>query len=376
MQEKFGTLGFTPEMTTCETASAISPDDVWEPTDCLSGFNFPDDEVLIQDECLKNVPFALSVAQSAADPDDPVSVVGLDAPDFKIDSFPLSYGDEQTVAVVAKRALNDLKVEYRINGGRVRTASVREWKGGERYGFENDVYYAEYRGTIRAKVGDSVEIWFSGKPSNSGHGSACGSSSRRVQSDHFTYLVHQDTGHDVLVIANEDYTGVNPTYPPNVVGPKYVDEHVDALMANGVTPDVWDVDARGVPHDLGVLSHYDVVLWYLGDNRLTQDAEDEETEFFGGPLPDMSVAERQQYLTLAIRDFLNEGGKLAHAGETSAYYGLFGAALGGIYYGLDGAPDQPCEVTFDPFSDCLLLTDDFSQYYRSTTRSTRSGRSP
>ena len=57
----------------------------------------------------------------------------------------------------------------------------------------------------------------------------------------------------MLVIANEDYTGVNPTYPPSVTAPKYLDDHVAALAANGVDADVWDVDAQGVPHDLGVL---------------------------------------------------------------------------------------------------------------------------
>ncbi len=62
-------------------------------------------------------------------------------------------------------------------------------------------------------------------------------------------------------------------------------------------------------------------------------------------MPDLSVAERQQYLTMAVRDFLNEGGKLVHAGETAGYYGLLGGPLGGIYYGLDGAPDQDCVVT-------------------------------
>ena len=35
------TLGFTPEMTTCEVASAKYDDDPWEPEDCVSGFNFP-----------------------------------------------------------------------------------------------------------------------------------------------------------------------------------------------------------------------------------------------------------------------------------------------------------------------------------------------
>ena len=53
----------------------------------------------------KNIPFALSVAKSAEDPDDPVSVVGRTAEDFRIDTFDVSYGDPQTVAVIAKRAL-------------------------------------------------------------------------------------------------------------------------------------------------------------------------------------------------------------------------------------------------------------------------------
>ena len=71
----YKTLAFTPEMSTCETASAVDPGDAFDPADCLSVFNFPDSEPLIQAEYLKNLPFALAVAQSAQDPDDPVSVV-------------------------------------------------------------------------------------------------------------------------------------------------------------------------------------------------------------------------------------------------------------------------------------------------------------
>jgi hypothetical protein len=64
-----------------------------------------------------------------------------------------------------------------------------------------------------------------------------------------------------------------------------------------------------------------------------------------------------------MRDYLNEGGKLVHTGETTGYFGLLGGSIGGIYYGLDGAPEEDCAVTEDFFSDCLLLADDFQQYY-------------
>ena len=251
---------------------------------------------------------------------------------------------------------------YSVNGGKAVTTDVSEWGGGERYGFENVDYYAEYRGVVTGtKAGDSVEVWFTGTAT--GKDVPKGQKAGPVASEHFTYEVAQDTGNSVLIVANEDYTGVNPTYPAGTTGPKYVDAHVAALLANGVTPDVWDVDAQGVPHDLGVLGHYDAVLWYLGDNRLTQDPEDEFIQFGSAEYPDLAVAERQQYLTMAMRDYLNEGGKLAYAGETAGYYGLVGSDYGGIYYGLNGHPAQECAVTADPRADCLLLADDFTQYW-------------
>ena len=97
------------------------PDDEWTDDDCqYLGFDFPDDENLIQAEFEKNIPFALAVAESAIDPDDPVSVVNRDAEDFRVDSFTVSYGDPQTVAVWAKRALQAKTMYYSINGGKRR----------------------------------------------------------------------------------------------------------------------------------------------------------------------------------------------------------------------------------------------------------------
>ena len=358
MTEAHGTLGFTPEMATCESASDADPDDAWQAADCGSGFQFPDDEGLVRAEFEKNVPFALSVARSAADPDDPVSVVGRTAEAFRVDSFTVSHGDPQTVAVVAKRSLGDLRLHYRIDGGEPQTAPVAEWDGGERYGGENDVFYAEFRGQVRgAPAGASVEVWFTGQEPGRGE----------VSSRPFTYTVAADSGARVLVIANEDYTGVNPTYPAGTNAPKYAQAHVAAIEAAGYDAEVWDVDAQGVPHDLGVLSHYDAVVWYLGDNRFTQDPEDEITSSPFGDLRDTSVSEDQQYLTIAVRDFLNEGGKLIHAGETAQHSGLpgIGDAVGGLYYGRNGDPTAECVITSVPglFEDCLILADDFRQYY-------------
>lgn len=71
---------FTPEMSTCQTASNVDPNDAWKPEDCASIFTFPDDEKLIQQEFAKNVPFALAVAETALHPDQPVSVSGIEAP--------------------------------------------------------------------------------------------------------------------------------------------------------------------------------------------------------------------------------------------------------------------------------------------------------
>ena len=360
---RYGTLAFTPEMSTCATASAVDPNDPWVPSACASVFSFPDDEKLIQGEFEKNIPFALSVARSAARPADPVSAIGRTAADFQLDPFAISYGDPQPVAVVAKRDLGSLTLHWQVNGRPAQSAAVREWQGGERYGGELDTYYAEFRGVVRgARPGDQVKVWFTGVRAGQG----------LRTSPSFTYTLAQDSAAQVLVLANEDYEGVNPTYPASVTQPKYAGTYVNALQAKGVSSTVFDVSAQGVPHHLGVLSHFKGVVWYLGDNRLTQDPEDELTLFRDTNLPDIAVAERQQYLTLSVRDYLNEGGKLVHTGETASYYGLLGnAGLGGIYYGLDGAPDQECVVVSDPFSDCLILADDFSQYYLGAyTRST------
>jgi hypothetical protein len=269
-----GTLMFTPEMSTCETASDIDPDDAWEPRDCASVFTFPDDEKLIQQEFEKNVPFALSVAESAAKPDQPRSSVGVDAPGFTPAGFTTSYarGADQEVSAVVRKSVRDKQLKYRVNGGRTYGMALRPWRGGETFGGEDNLYFDEYRAKVRdGEPGDKVEVWFTGETK----------SGRPISSEHFTYTVAERAKADTLVVAEEGAAATQ------------AQTYVDALKANGRKALVWDVATQGAPDALGVLGHFRTVVHYTGAVRPGNATQ------------------------LELRSFLNEGGKLIEAGETA-----------------------------------------------------------
>ncbi|MFG2109014.1 M14 family metallopeptidase [Micromonospora chersina] len=336
-QVRYGTLGFTPEMSTCQTAAASDPDDQWRPEDCVSGFVFPDDEKLISAEVTKNLPFALAVARSAADPDEPASVVGRSTPDFVVDAFDTSYGRTQQVASITRRALKDVRMHWTVNGGRPKTTKVREWRGGERYGDTNDRYYAEVRGTVTGtKPGDRVEVWFTGVKPRQGP----------VASAHFTYRVHPDIGGDVLVLAVEDVTGLSPAQDATTA--RYAAGIAASIEKAGQRADVYDFDAMGrkAPHPLGVLSHYRAVVWETGDDVILRSP---------GQVAG-TTAEAALTTELAVRDYLNEGGKVLVSGK----YALFAQGSDGGYVYRPGAPPEcgdPDDVA------CLPLLNDFQQYW-------------
>ncbi|MEU1593053.1 M14 family zinc carboxypeptidase [Streptomyces sp. NPDC005708] len=267
-----GMAMFTPEMSTCQTASNIDPNDAWNAADCQSVFNFPDDEKLIQDEFEKNIPFALSVAETASHPDQPTSSVGMDAPDFTPAAFPTSYsrGADQEVSVVVRKSVRDKELKYRVNGGRVHDRSLKPWKGGETYGGEDNLYFDEYRAEVRkGQPGDKVEVWFTGRTKNG----------KPTSSGHFTYTVAERTKADTLVVAEEGAKAAQ------------AQTYVDALSASGRKAIVWDVATQGAPDALGVLDHFRTVVHYTGAG-----------------VPGNATQ-------LQLRAFLNEGGKLIEAGE-------------------------------------------------------------
>jgi Zinc carboxypeptidase/Immune inhibitor A-like, MAM domain len=342
-----GALAWTPEL-------GDGPHD--------DGFVFPDKEGQVQNEFSKGLPFALDVAHSTVDPDDPVSHTKIETEPFYLNvaeidpqkswnpmsdfRFAHSYnGAAQPVQILAKRdidgdgAEDPVTLNYSVNGGATVTAPTGEWDGGDRYGGPGDLYYRIARGTVTgAQEGDTVSVWFTGGGATS---------------DSFTFDVvgTADPG-DVLIVAAEDYTGTSnvPAYP-STAGPHLLSYYTDALTANGVSFDVYDVDARGrtAPDHLGVLGHYDAVVWYTGNDLLTREP---------GQPGGTGAATLANNEMLELRAYLNEGGRLLYTGRSAGWQ---------YANAFDYNP-----VTTPPFCDnvdqtvddgCLLLSDDFLQYW-------------
>jgi hypothetical protein len=330
---KTGALSWTPELSEgC--------------TGC--GFVFPDDEAKIQAEYERNRPFALDLANSAPNPGNPVSHLGNTVKPFYLNAgeldpeksgnptsdfrFSVSYGDPQPVQVLAKRALGSVTLRYQVNAGPILSAATSEWTGGERFGAIGDFYYRVMRGNVTGThAGDTVKVWFIGGGETS---------------DSFTYTVKSDSNRRVLVLAAEDYSGISPVYKSNP-RPAYLAYYLDALAANGIQADIYDVDTnvRTAPSQLGVLSHYDAVVWYTGDDIITRDA---------GMSPGTASRLANDEM-LAVRAYLNEGGRLLYTGKYAGFQYAFG-------YEFDIEHNAPCNPDSDA-DGCQALSDDFLQYY-------------
>jgi Zinc carboxypeptidase len=327
------------------------------------GFVFPDDEELVQAEFERNLQFALNVAHSARTPDDPVSHMGIDTKNLYLDvaeidpwktNHPSSDlkvevshggGSTQPVEVLAKKSVPNLRLHYRVNGGQMMTLPVSPSPDGEVFGGNNDytTYYQYMRAEIPGiAVGDTVEYWFTG---------------RGESTEHVTFDVVENADADVLILAHEDRTGaVNiPAYAstsPDTAN--YLDYFEKAVADSGRTSNVWDVDAedRQAPDHLGVLSHYDAVVWYMGNNFITRTAG-------RGP---GNVDRLHNELTLEARAYLNEGGKLLFNGQ---WAGALENGVGGTQLYDPVAGDVCVEGGVQVLDRCQVLSDknDFQQYW-------------
>jgi hypothetical protein len=326
------TLAFTPEMDVADPARGGGG----------SVFDFQDSEADLEQAFEKNIPFDLDVVKSAANPENPVSHLGREAPAFELHPFSVSFGNPQTVRVNAKRSLGAVSLHWTVNGGEEHAAATAEYHGGERYGGQLDVYYHELRGSVTGTTpGDDVRVWFE---------------AGGQRSTSFGYTVRSDSGRKVLILAAEDYSGKTgsgvefPAYASRTT-PNYLDYYKAALTANGIAYDVYDVDAEGrrAPDPMGVLSHYAAVVWYTGNDILVRDV----------PTPGATgVAKLANDEILNVRDYLNDGGKLLYTGQNAAF-----AQVNAFPFNPLGEPPFCDAVTPANTPGCVPLSNDFLQYW-------------
>lgn len=297
-------------------------------------FRFPDDEVKVQTVFEDNLEFALSIAESAADPAHPVSPVGISTQDVYHTPVAASFGPDQMIEVLARKGLN---LTLTASGG---TATLFTEKLGSTYNEKTGVYYSRYVAYINGQSAGTGVTY-----SISWDGGALGD---------YSYPVESATGNPILVMAAEDYSGRFPIYD-DTSGPNYLDFYIDALDAGGYDYDVWDVDLLGVPSYAEVLSHYEAVIWYTADDYA----------------PDPPLKHEQEVLN--TRDYLNyDDGKLFATGQDFAWLSANAGVLPDDFFqyylgayedldngGIDSDSDSPFDVvgeTGDPVFDGLTFS--------------------
>ena len=345
---KYGSMSWTPELDECETAAGG--------TFCSggSGFTFPDDEGKVEAVFEKNLDFARNVAATTLDrdrPDRPRNATDDEtqyqvkgSPDIEPNKFGVSYGNDQILEANARKVLGPVDFVVQVNsgpGGGSRTLTLRAapWTGGERFGDLRGKYYQKVRAQIPA---DFVQpgVQQTARPLVAGDvvnvRVIAGSQQQR-----FSYRVVSTRPANgqkrVLVVAAEDYKGLSPNKTAYASAPRYLQQHVDALTAAGYTVETYDVDtppagpngAAGSKQlsDLGVLEHFDAVVYYTGDDLLPQAVGEGVTDStyrrgntpaangtFGLTGSSHLVRESVRNAQM-LRNYMNEGGKVVFCGR-------------------------------------------------------------
>jgi hypothetical protein len=274
-----------------------------------------------------------------------VSHLGNRVPAFTVDEFAISYGDPQPVQAAVPRHMGPVEVHWQVGSGPERRAPAAEWAGGLRYGDGGDLHVRRVRGSVSGtRPGDVVKVWFS----------ADGETSTP-----FTYRVESHRGTRLLVVVG----GEHRQRAAALSGPKTPTERLAplqaALTANGLEADIYDVEAQGhvAPDPLGVLSHYEAVVWTADDGpRSGADA----------PLPE-TVSRLANEEMLALRDYLNEGGRLLYMGRDAGRLYSQRAEYNPVS---DGPclprilPGPALEEEGRPSMDaCVALSGEFFQYW-------------
>jgi zinc carboxypeptidase/Big-like domain-containing protein len=396
---QYQSLAWTPELDECGTGGGIG---------CQSNFVFPDEEDKVQGVFLKNLDFALNVAVSAKDPEEPrnsdnnPSTYRVKATvDIEPTPISVSYGATQTIEAITKKSLGSVVISASISGtglpNRSLTQTMTPFDGGERLGdrpgrafqrvrLTTPVNWSTPTQTARfATPGDIVSVTI-----------RAGGQSQffryRVEAVPDTPPAGEQPKKRVLVVAAEDYTGVSPNRRPGYdVAPRYLQAHIDALTAAGYEVEVFNADAPPLNADgvaspknpgfLGVLNHFDAVLYYTGDDYIPQDASNTNGRY----LPTASTVAGSTEMAswsfkawIALRDYLNEGGKVLFAGR-NGHVPFLGTSTGlNTYSGLQYRTDQFYGFFYPPnnagddrrphtaFQELVDVSNDVEQYYFGT----------
>ena len=324
----YGIIGWTPEMDTCSTLG--------EPSGC-NQFASPDNESKVNAVFEKNLQFVMNVTNSLPNmgrpknfDNDPSHYQVKPTQNIQPTRFDVSYGGEQVIEAIVRKELGDADITVSVvgQGGNV-TIPMTTAPAGERYG-EVAGYYFERRqatfpgviGSRAVQAGDVVNVIVK---------------AGGLQSE-FRYRVEatqQDPSKKrVLVVAAEDYTGTSPNVSAGYdTAPRYLDQHVAALEAAGYEVDTFNIDAPpqngGTPNPapvapikhptyLGVMSHFDAVNYYTGDDFAPQDPTNTDPR-----RPTSETAQTGSYemapwahkVLLELREYANNGGKLVVDGR-------------------------------------------------------------
>ncbi|MCP3926143.1 MAG: zinc carboxypeptidase [Desulfobacterales bacterium] len=287
---KYGIPSYTVEL----TKGVTSDGEVY-------GFEFPDDEALLQTVFEDNLEFALCAAESAADQSKPVSPVGIETNDIYHTQISESWGKNQDI-LINGRIGKIFLLKYKINDGFYRYTPFLPALG-KKYNTKHGKYYTGLKAKVRGqKDGDKVTYTILNNFKPEGE---------------YSYTVKNATGNRVLIIAAEDYSGQYPEYDP-ADRPHYLSYYTNALKTAGYSYDVWNVDEQKAAPDYNeVLAHYDAVIWYTGDD-------------YAPTVPGFEV---HQDIVLNLRDYQNYyNGKVLATGQDISWLSSVNGSFSDDYF--------------------------------------------
>jgi hypothetical protein len=304
-------------------------------------FASPDDEEKVEAIFEKNLQFALNVVESLPNLGKPKNFDANPSEyqvkatrDIQASVFDVSYGNRQPIEAIVRRSLGPADVHLTLQtpgkGNLETVVRMQPAPAGERYGEAPGVYFRRMRAyapeTFPARGTPGSQNYVPARSPVVGDVVSVTVLAGGLAQD-FRYrvaAVRQDPAKKrVLVVAAEDYTGVSPNVTPGYdTTPRYLSQRVDALRELGYEVETFNIDAPPqnagspaikYPTFLGVLSHFDAVNYYSGDDFAPEDPANSDPRRMTSATAQTGSQEMAgwaHHVMLELRDYANEGGKL------------------------------------------------------------------